>query len=113
MTEQDCSSRIRERVAILPRERWQKLRVKELCQGVCNGECSRWVGEAECVSVSEYMGVGGRVCKGWDFPGLLTLEPRDAHPFGDRRSPAPLAPRMNFIVFTQKETPSFPERKLF
>lgn len=79
----------------------------------CDGGCSRWVGEAECVRVSEWMGVGGRVCEGWDFPGPLTLEPRDAHPSGHRRSPALLAPWMHFIVFAQKETPSFPERKLF
>lgn len=46
------------------------------------------------------------MCKGWDFPGLLTREPRDAHPDGGRRSPEPPAPWMNFIVFAQKETPS-------
>lgn len=46
------------------------------------------------------------MCKGWDFPTLLTREPRDACPGGGRRSPAPLAPWIKFIVFAQKETPS-------
>ena len=45
-TGKGCSSGVRERLAVLPRKRWEKLRVKEMCQGVCDGECSRWVREA-------------------------------------------------------------------
>lgn len=73
---------------------------------VCDGECSRWAGEAGCE-------VWEVACAGWDFPGPTAPGPCDAHPLGVRSSPALLAPRTDFIVFAQKETPSFPERKLF
>ena len=46
MTGKGCSSGVRDRLAVLLRKRWEKLRVKEMCQGVCDGECSRWVREA-------------------------------------------------------------------
>ena len=61
VTEQGCSSGVREGLAILPRERWQKLRVREGCQGVSDSKCSGWGGEAKYVRVNEEMGVGDSV----------------------------------------------------